>query len=87
MSDFTDQEKATIYRLIGMRRDMRHFLPDPLDDALIRRLLGAAHLAPSVGLMQPWRFIRIMDRACGKKFTRWWRPSGADGKGAGGARR
>jgi len=62
MSDFTDQERATIYRLIGMRRDMRHFLPDPLDDALIRRLLGAAHLAPSVGLMQPWRFIRIMDR-------------------------
>jgi 5,6-dimethylbenzimidazole synthase len=41
---------------------MRHFLPDPLDDALIRRLLGAAHLAPSVGLMQPWRFIRIVDR-------------------------
>jgi 5,6-dimethylbenzimidazole synthase len=62
MNDFTEQERATIYRLIGMRRDMRHFLPDPLDDALIQRLLGAAHLAPSVGLMQPWRFIRILDR-------------------------
>jgi 5,6-dimethylbenzimidazole synthase len=62
MSDFTDQERATIYRLIGMRRDMRHFRPDPLDDAMIQRLLGAAHLAPSVGLMQPWRFIRILDR-------------------------
>lgn len=68
MSDFTDQEKATIYRLIGMRRDMRHFLPAPLDDALIRRLLGAAHLAPSVGLMQPWRFIRIMDRGLREKI-------------------
>jgi len=44
-----------------MRRDMRHFLPTPLDDALLGRLLGAAHMAPSVGLMQPWRFIRIRD--------------------------
>ncbi|MDB6105093.1 MAG: bluB, partial [Gammaproteobacteria bacterium] len=58
MSDFTDQEIAAIYRVIALRRDMRHFLPDPLDDALMERLLRAAHLAPSVGFMQPWRFIR-----------------------------
>jgi 5,6-dimethylbenzimidazole synthase len=61
MSDFTPQEIAAVYRAIAMRRDMRHFLPDPLDDALLGRLLGAAHMAPSVGLMQPWRFIRIRD--------------------------
>ena len=41
---------------------MRHFLSDPLDPALLDRLLAAAHLAPSVGLMQPWRFIRVRDR-------------------------
>jgi 5,6-dimethylbenzimidazole synthase len=63
MGDFTPEEIATIYRVIGVRRDMRHFLPDPLDDALLGRLLGAAHMAPSVGLMQPWRFIRIRDLA------------------------
>src|SRR6266702_583388 len=62
MSDFTDQEIAAIYRVVALRRDMRHFLPDPLDDALVERLLGAAHLAPSVGFMQPWRFIRVRDR-------------------------
>jgi 5,6-dimethylbenzimidazole synthase len=62
MSDFTDQEIAAIYRVVALRRDMRHFLPDPLDEALIERLLAAAHLAPSVGLMQPWRFIRVRDR-------------------------
>jgi 5,6-dimethylbenzimidazole synthase len=44
---------------MAMRRDMRHFLSDPLDEALLGRLLGAAHLAPSVGFMQPWRFIRV----------------------------
>jgi 5,6-dimethylbenzimidazole synthase len=61
MSDFTPQEIAAVYRVMAMRRDMRHFLPDPLDEALVARLLAAAHMAPSVGLMQPWRFIRIRD--------------------------
>src|SRR5260370_17100093 len=59
MSDFTPQEIAAVYRVMAMRRDMRHFLPDPLDEALVGRLLAAAHMAPSVGLMQPWRFVRI----------------------------
>jgi 5,6-dimethylbenzimidazole synthase len=63
MGDFTPEEIAAVYRVIGLRRDMRHFLPDPLDDALLERLLGAAHMAPSVGLMQPWRFIIIRNPA------------------------
>jgi 5,6-dimethylbenzimidazole synthase len=61
MNDFTAEEIATVYRLMAMRRDIRHFLSDPVDDALLGRLLAAAHLAPSVGFMQPWRFIRIRD--------------------------
>ena len=61
MSDFTPQEIAAVYRVMAMRRDMRHFLPEPLDESLVGRLLAAAHMAPSVGLMQPWRFIRIRD--------------------------
>lgn len=59
MSDFSELEINAVYRVISERRDMRHFLPDPLDERLLERLLGAAHLAPSVGLMQPWRFLRI----------------------------
>jgi 5,6-dimethylbenzimidazole synthase len=62
MKDFTEQEIGAIYRVVALRRDMRHFLPDPLDDALMERLLRAAHFAPSVGFMQPWRFIRVRDR-------------------------
>jgi 5,6-dimethylbenzimidazole synthase len=61
VADFSEQERAAIYRVIAARRDMRHFCPDPLDEALLGRLLGAAHLAPSVGLMQPWRFVRVRD--------------------------
>ena len=59
MSDFSELEINAVYRVISERRDMRHFLSDPLDEALLERLLGAAHRAPSVGLMQPWRFLRI----------------------------
>lgn len=58
---FSDSERAAIYRVIAERRDMRHFLPDPVDPIVLKRLLAAAHQAPSVGLMQPWRFIRITD--------------------------
>lgn len=61
MSDFSPSEIGTLYKVMAARRDMRHFLPDPLDDELLKRLLGAAHLAPSVGLMQPWRFLRLRD--------------------------
>ncbi|MCY1434665.1 5,6-dimethylbenzimidazole synthase [compost metagenome] len=38
---------------------MRHFSGGSVAPELLARLLNAAHQAPSVGLMQPWRFIRI----------------------------
>ncbi|ARS53921.1 5,6-dimethylbenzimidazole synthase [Kushneria konosiri] len=58
---YSDEEKAAVYRAIKERRDMRHFLPDPVDPEVIQRMLEAAHDAPSVGYMQPWRFICIRD--------------------------
>jgi 5,6-dimethylbenzimidazole synthase len=60
---FNDAERAAVYRAIHERRDMRHFLPDPVDPAVLQRLLDAAHHAPSVGHMQPWRIARITDPA------------------------
>lgn len=62
MADFTREEIDAVYRVMASRRDMRHFSGEPLEEALLKRLLAAAHLAPSVGLMQPWRFIRVRDR-------------------------
>ena len=61
--DFSPEEIAAVYRAIRERRDMRHFLPGPVDPAVLRRLLQAAHHAPSVGFSQPWRFIRIVEPA------------------------
>lgn len=58
---YSDQDIDAIYRVIEQRRDMRHFTNEPVDEAILERLLKAAHFAPSVGFMQPWRFIRITD--------------------------
>lgn len=56
---FSAEERAAVYRAIAERRDMRHFAGGRVEPELLARLLRAAHQAPSVGLMQPWRFVRI----------------------------
>jgi len=63
MHRYPDSDRAAIYRVIAERRDMRHFRSDPVPAEILQRVLHAAHQAPSVGLMQPWRFIRITDAA------------------------
>jgi nicotinate-nucleotide--dimethylbenzimidazole phosphoribosyltransferase len=53
-----------LYRVVAARRDVRNgFLPAPVDDDVLTRILRAAHQAPSVGLSQPWDFIVLRDRA------------------------
>lgn len=57
---FAEGELHGVYRAIRERRDVRSgFLSEPLSDQVLFRLLEAAHHAPSVGLMQPWRLILI----------------------------
>lgn len=59
---FSAAERGAVYRTIAERRDMRRFVPGAtVAEDVLARLLQAAHAAPSVGLMQPWRFIRITD--------------------------
>jgi len=65
---FSESEIAAVYRVIAERRDMRHFLPVPVETQTLTRILQAAHQAPNVGLMQPWRFIRITERTIREKI-------------------
>lgn len=59
-SAFSEIENRAVYRAIRERRDVRRgFLPEHMPDELLYRILEAAHNAPSVGLMQPWRFIVV----------------------------
>src|SRR5271167_390140 len=59
---FSEEERRGVYRAIYERRDVRsQFLPDPVPDEVLSRILDAAHHAPSVGFMQPWDFLVIRD--------------------------
>ncbi|HMA15429.1 MAG: 5,6-dimethylbenzimidazole synthase [Bacteroidota bacterium] len=51
--------RAELEALIAWRRDVRRFRREPLPDGLLDQLLALAELAPSVGLSQPWRFVRV----------------------------
>lgn len=66
---FSEAERRAVYRAIFSRRDMRRFVPGTVvDDDVLGRILVAAHSAPSVGLMQPWRFLRITDSLLRKQI-------------------
>lgn len=49
--------------VVGARRDIRRFRPDPVPTELLEAVLEAGHRAPSVGHSQPWRFIVVSDQA------------------------
>ena len=61
---YSDAERAALYRVIAERRDMRHFTPgQSVPPETLLRILQAAHQGPSVGFMQPWRFLRLTQTA------------------------
>lgn len=61
--EFSGTERAAVYRAIRERRDIRRqFTGAPVPDETLRRILEAAHLAPSVGFSQPWDFIVVRDQ-------------------------
>jgi 5,6-dimethylbenzimidazole synthase len=61
MKAFSPRERQGVYRAIVTRRDVRGFRPDPIPPVILVRLLRAAHRGPSVGFMQPWNFIVVVD--------------------------
>jgi len=59
---FSELKKEGLYDAIYKRRDVREFLPDPVPQDVLTRVLNAAHHAGSVGLMQPWNFLIVQDK-------------------------
>jgi 5,6-dimethylbenzimidazole synthase len=58
---FSSEFRGQLNDLFRWRRDVRHFRTEPVPEATLDRLLETACLAPSVGLSQPWRFLRVDD--------------------------
>ena len=59
MDEFSDDFRAGLHDLMRWRRDVRHFSTDPVDEALLKQCLDTFSLAPSVGLSEPWRILRV----------------------------
>ncbi len=60
---FTDDFRTQFDLLLRLRRDVRRFRTDAIDEAVLTRCLDAFRLAPSVGLSEPWRVIRVESQA------------------------
>jgi 5,6-dimethylbenzimidazole synthase len=63
MSEFSNDFQADLLRLMRRRRDVRRFRTDPVDETLLRECLATFSLAPSVGLSEPWRIVRVQSEA------------------------
>ncbi|QUQ69351.1 5,6-dimethylbenzimidazole synthase [Kutzneria sp. CA-103260] len=58
-----------LYDVLYRRRDTRReFTGEPIDPAVLERVLRAAHAAPSVGLSQPWDFVLVSDEHVRRQF-------------------
>jgi nitroreductase len=53
---------VSLFDTIHTQRAIRLFTADPVDDALIERMIQAATRAPSARNSQPWRFIVVRDQ-------------------------
>lgn len=63
MEQFSEDFRAGLHDLLKWRRDVRHFSTDPVPPALLATCLDAMSLAPSVGLSEPWRVLRVTSPA------------------------
>lgn len=66
----SDEVRGALADLFAWRRDVRRFRTDPVDEALVERLLDLAQLAPSVGNSQPWRWVRVETPAAREAIRR-----------------
>jgi 5,6-dimethylbenzimidazole synthase len=75
-------EREGVYRAILTRRDVRgQFRPDPVPDAVLSRVLIAAHHAPSVGFMQPWSFLLLREEGVRRRVHELFLAANAEAVG------
>ena len=60
---FSPAFREELAGLMRWRRDVRRFRTDPVPEDLLARGLQAFALAPSVGLCEPWRLLRVTSTA------------------------
>ncbi|WP_411892527.1 5,6-dimethylbenzimidazole synthase [Yoonia sp. SDW83-1] len=57
--ELTDAHRKALHDVLQWRRDVRHFLPDPIAPETLAVLRKAMDMAPSVGNARPWRVLQV----------------------------
>ncbi len=57
--ELTDAHRKALHDVLQWRRDVRHFLPDPIAPETLAVLRAAMDMAPSVGNARPWRVLQV----------------------------
>jgi 5,6-dimethylbenzimidazole synthase len=78
MRKFSQDFQTELYDLMKWRRDVRHFKPDPVEPDLLRLCLNAFHMAPSVGLSEPWRIVAVNSADARQKSLENFKAANAD---------
>lgn len=79
MEMITDKEREAFYKVLYNRRDTRgEFENTPIPEDILKRVLNAAHHAPSVGFMQPWDFIVVRDKKKKEKIKQAFEKSNTE---------
>ena len=52
------------------RRSVREYTAQPVEDTIIRQLIGAAVRAPSAVNLQPWAFVVVRDQTILDRISR-----------------
>lgn len=78
MDTFCDEFRAGLHELMRWRRDVRHFRSDPVDPDLLSQCLETFRLAPSVGLSEPWRILRVTSDSARAKAVQNFQDTNVD---------
>ncbi len=57
--ELTQAHRNALRDVLQWRRDVRHFLPDPIPAETLTRLREAMDFSPSVGNARPWRVLQV----------------------------
>jgi nitroreductase/alkylhydroperoxidase family enzyme len=68
-----DRAGIDLYAAASTTRAVRRLRPDPIPEAVLRRVLRAATWAPSGGNLQPWHVIAVRDPARKKGLAELYR--------------
>ncbi len=78
MQQFSPKFRSELLSLLKWRRDVRHFKPDPVDPDHLQTCLDAFALAPSVGLSEPWRIVRVLSTEARSQALQNFQTANAD---------